>query len=443
MRTPLQTALVYGLALGAVLFGVFVVHRTACLSRKTGDLDCYLRAGWAVRAGVNPYDVVCDNNWHYNYPPPYAILMAPLADPPAGEAVRRNPVAPDVGWCVPFVVSAAICYLLNIVAFLLGVHLLASALERSGHWTPDAERWWWLRLTPLVVGLVPLGQTVVRGQVNTLVLLCICGLLARLIERRSFRAGLWLAAAIALKVIPGYLLLLPLWLRDRRCLTGTGVGLVAWLVALPLVTLGPTQTLACYERFAQATLGPALRLGGDATRSTELINVTATDSQSFGAVLHNWLHIDRDTRPAEAAPWTRQVHWLLAGSLTVLTLLAPGGGPLSPARLTLLGGALTTVMILSSPVCHLHYLVLTVPLWMGSLALAWERGGAPLPLSRRLVHLVLLLAPIVPALPGLEITRDLGFVLAVALAGWAYAVAALVRSGPEVAPAARLRSALS
>src|SRR5437868_14855724 len=69
----------------AVAFGGFVEYRSAFLSRRMGDLGCYLRAAWAVRAGLDMYGLTEDNGWHYNYPPLYAILLTPLADPPARD----------------------------------------------------------------------------------------------------------------------------------------------------------------------------------------------------------------------------------------------------------------------------------------------------------------------------------------------------------------------
>src|SRR5258708_38371223 len=86
---PLKTweKICVGLLLAsAVLFGVFVEYRSAFLSRRMGDVDCYLRAAWAVRSGVDLYGLTEDNGWHYNYPPLYAILLTPLADPPSRDA---------------------------------------------------------------------------------------------------------------------------------------------------------------------------------------------------------------------------------------------------------------------------------------------------------------------------------------------------------------------
>ncbi len=114
------------MVVGFAAWGGLVVYRSALLWRHMGDLDCYLRAAWAVR--VEPdriYDVMEDNAWHYNYPPLFAILMTPLADPP---------FAADRTGMPPFAVSVAIFYVLSLLTIALAVHILASALERS---SPD------------------------------------------------------------------------------------------------------------------------------------------------------------------------------------------------------------------------------------------------------------------------------------------------------------------
>src|SRR5437588_13037163 len=103
-----------------VLFGCLVEYRSAFLSRRMGDLGCYLRGAWAVRVDGELYDVQDDNHWHYNYPPLLAILMAPLADPPAG-ADHTN--------MVPYAASVAIWYVFSALCLIAAVHLLASAIE--------------------------------------------------------------------------------------------------------------------------------------------------------------------------------------------------------------------------------------------------------------------------------------------------------------------------
>ena len=131
-----------GLALFALVFvalGGMVEYRSAFLTRRMGDLDVFLRAAWAVRTDEDPYKVTSDNDWHYLYPPLYAILMTPLADPPRGI---------DNAGYVPYPVSVAICFLINVLCLFLGVHTLASALEERtsiGEQPTFCRRWWLLR----------------------------------------------------------------------------------------------------------------------------------------------------------------------------------------------------------------------------------------------------------------------------------------------------------
>src|SRR5262249_43213400 len=281
---------------------------------------------------------------------------------------------------VPYEVSAAVLYVFNVLCLAVGIHVLASALEKASadpavrglpRWR---RRWWLLRTLPVLACLPPIGHTLMRGQTNLLLLALICGLTAGLVRGRSLLAGLCLAGAICLKIFPAFLLIVPLWRRDWRCLGGCALGLFVGLVLVPLVALGPRMFVTEYRELAKVLVGPALGLGEDQTRAEELINVTATDNQSFLAVLHNTLHLDRDTRPNEAPPWERRTAWLLGGAFTLLTLAASyrrrRDNGLSAAFLV---GSMTVVMMLTSPVCHTHYFVLSAPLVMALLARSWER----------------------------------------------------------------------
>jgi hypothetical protein len=190
------------LFLATVVFGVLVENKSAFLSRRMGDLGCYLRAAWAVRAGGDMYGVTEDNGWHYNYPPLYAILLTPLADPPANV---------DHTGFVPYAVSVAIIYGFNLLCLVAAVHILASAMEKVSadplvRSVPrGCRRWWALRVLPILVCLPPIGHTLMRGQTNLLLLALVCGLIAGLMRGRSLAAGMCLAGAICLKIYPGFL----------------------------------------------------------------------------------------------------------------------------------------------------------------------------------------------------------------------------------------------
>jgi hypothetical protein len=408
-----------GLILFGVLllaFGGLVEMRSAFLSRRMGDLGCYVRAAWAVRTGNDVYEVT-DNSWHYNYPPLLAILMAPLADPPPGA---------DTAGFVPFAVSAAVVYILSLVFLFWGVHSLASALEQSScHPEVRAQprgcrRWWALRVLPILVCLPPIGHTLMRGQVNLLVVALFCAAVAAVLRGQRLRAGLWLSGTICIKIYPAFLLLFPLWRRDGRFLAGAALGLVLELVLIPLAVFGPGQTVAYYEKLTDVLVRPALGAGTDQSRAKELIEVTATDSQSLLAAMHNTLHLDRATRPRHASRTVRLASMLLGSGMTLAALWAAGWRrPQQGPAAAIFFGVLVINMLLLCPVCHLHYFCMAVPLAMALLAGHWERlKDAQVGLGLTVLFALNVLVNIPGHIPGYDLLRDCGLAMYSAVLLW-------------------------
>ena len=403
-------------------FGVLVVYRSAGLSRRMGDAGCYFRAAWAVRAGQDLYDVTCDNNWHYNYPPLLAILMTPLADPPKGA---------DTAGMTPYGVSVAIWYVFGLACLAAAVHGLARAIESTAEDPAVRARpagcraWWALRLLPVLACIPAVGHTLMRGQVNLLVLVLLCGTMALLLRGRSAWAGVCLALAACVKVIPAFLVLYPLWRRDARCLAGFAVGLLVGLVLIPVAVFGPERTVALYEKWGRVLLAPALGAADtDKSRARELIEVWATDTQAPLAVIHNTLTPDRNKRIYPPQPWVRRAHWAIGGGLTVVTLLVGGWrrrdrGPSLPLFL----GALSVPMLLLSPVCHRHYFALCIPLVAGILADTWERRPYPYVGWGTWLFLTLYAAAnAVTLFPNTEPLMDMGAGMYATLALWLVAL---------------------
>ncbi len=402
------------LLIGLVLLGGYTVKKSAFMSRRMGDLGCYVRAAWAVRVGEDLYQVRDDTRFHYNYPPLLAILMTPLADPPAGA---------DTHGMVPFAVSVAVCYVLSVLCLVLAVHLLAGALEATAALPaepPGSRRWWALRLVPVLVCIVPIGHTLVRGQMNLLLLLLLCGAVAATVRGRRFQGGVWLAGAICLKIFPAFLLLYPLWRRDGRFILGCAAGLLVGGLAIPAAVFGPARAWYYYDELSEVLIRPALGGGTDQSRAYELTNTVATDSQSLVATLHNTLHLEQRTRPRQASPAVRHISTAVGALLTLLVLIAAGRGrQRDPVAGVLFFGTLVLNMILLSPVCHLHYFCLAVPLLMGLLAARWESGGA-ITLGRGLAVLFLfnVFANALPQFPGQELVRDAGLAMYATLLLW-------------------------
>lgn len=424
-----EWALAAAVLAAAVPFGALVIDRTALIDRPTGDLGVYLRAAWAVHADPDHlYDHTDWNGWHYCYPPLFAILLTPVGEPPIPPAADG----------VRLAVAAGVFYSVSVLCLLAGVHVLAGALELgSPKRAPFGSRHWlWLRLLPLFVCLPPIGHTLARGQTNLILLLCLCCGMAAVVHGRRFVGGAALSGLACLKIFPAYLVLYPLWRRDGRVAAGWAAGLAVGLVGIPALVMGPARTLGCYEKLAVVLVGPALHLNHDESRAKELIETTATDSQSFLAVIHNTLHlnVDRLHRPPEAAAAVRWAHFALAGLFTLLTLAAASRRRVEdPAGVVLFLGALALVMIVSSPVCHTHYFALSLPLVMALVAREWDRAGG---LRLRKSLWVLLAAQLVgntlPLIGGLEVFKDAGLALYAALALWATACISLWRGAPFV-----------
>jgi hypothetical protein len=406
-----------GLFVSLVGFGGLVEIRSAFLSRHMTDLDVYLRAAWAVRTGADFYSIMDDNGWHYHYPPLFAILLVPLADPPFGC---------DRSGMVPFAVSVSIWYAFSLLCLFGAVHWMAGTLEQTSadpavrSLPAGCRRWWALRAWPVLACLPPVGHTLMRGQVNLLLLLLICGMAVAVLRGRSWQAGFWLAGAICLKIIPAFLLVYPLWRRDLRCLAGCALGLILGLIVVPVSVFGPTKTWQYYREWNRALGQPALAEGTDQSRAKELIEVTATDSQSYRAVLHNTLNPVRETRPPYPTSAVRWLHWILGGALTLISLLAAGWRRIRASETeTILLGLLVVMMLLLSPVCHLHYLSLAIPLAMGIMARLWK-DRSTLQLGGRwcLLFAVHFVAVALPHFPRLEYLRDFGVAMYGALLLW-------------------------
>ena len=410
--SKVQRAALILLLLAFVGFGCIVEMRSAFLKRRMCDLDVFLRGAWAVRTGNDLYNITDDNYWHYNYPPLLAIALVPLADPPPGV---------EQAGMIPYALSVALWYLFSLTCLAVAVHWLAGALEQRLQLSTDTRRWWALRLFPVLACLVPVGHTLMRGQVNLLVLLLFCGMMAGMVKGQRIRAGLCLAGAICIKLFPAFLLIYPLWRRDWRCLFGCALGLLVGLVLVPVAVFGPGKTLALYQQYTEVLIRPALGTGTDTSRAHELTNVVATDSQSLQAMLHNTLNRDVATRPRQPAAWILGVNYLLGGVLTLLTLWPARR---RSANIVLALGALILVMLFISPVCHLHYYVFALPLVMGFLAQDFQRHGR----VGRGISLLLslnMITWIVPNLPGLELWREVGLATYGAFLIWLVAVVRL------------------
>lgn len=417
------------LLLVMIAFGALTEFRSAFLSRRMGDAGVFFRTAWAVRSGDDLYTITDENQWHYNYPPLFAILMTPLADAPAGASRAAM---------LPYSVSIGIWYLLNVCCLGLALHVLAEALESV---SPDSSvrnqpvgcrRWLALRAIPFLVCLPPVGLSLMRGQVNTILLLLFALMARASVRQRSGVAGLYLAGSICLKIIPAFLLLDPLWRRDRRMLAFCVLGLVIGLALIPLAVMGPERTVSSYQSLASGVLGPGFGGNSHPDRAVELLNANATESQSLQAILHNTIYLHAQTRPDNTSPAAIWMGRSIGLGLTLITLMAFGWrSSRSGLDRILFLSCLIVCMMLLSPICHLHYFTLCIPLVMCLLHAAWESRTDLSPgLALTALFTFFILANALPNFQGLEICRELGSAMYGVLALWIAGVTALRRSTP-------------
>jgi alpha-1,2-mannosyltransferase len=426
----------------AVAFGVNVEVRSDFLNTRRTDFDVYLRAAWAMRTGHDPYTITDNRGWHYLYPPLFAIALIPLADPPPGQSRAGM---------MPFGVAVAIWYVLNLILVGWAVNHLAAAMERAvaarygGIPPPGSRSWWALRILPMVICLPPIGVALERGQADLLLLAMLVGFIVAVMARRSLAAGMWLAAAICLKVIPLYLLIYPLWRRDWRMIAACALGVVIGIGIIPAALLGPAKAIRYTREWNHVLIAPAMFAGKDRSRARELLDINATDNQSFVALIHRWRNFDetltiaRRLRSRPLEPWAKPAHWCIAIVLTALTLLAASGrrAAAAPIHEELLVSCLMVLMVLSSPVSHLHYFSLLVPLAMGLMVAGRGAGVYP---GRKWAWLfaAVIASGALPLLPGLGALRDLGMASFGALALWSAGLLTMRRSAAEISVADHL-----
>jgi hypothetical protein len=432
---PLTRLHVTGLALLlalVILFGAWVEFRGALAHNRMTDIGAYLRAAWAVRTGGDLYAITDNRGWHYNYPPLFAILMTPFADPPQG--IGRS------GY-LPYEVSVALWYVLTLTIGVAGVGMLARVIEYpprnllAGRGRRFSRQWWALRVIPLLILLPAIGRSQMRGQVGLLVAFLLCCMIASILKGKRFHAGLWLSGAICIKLIPVLLLVFPLWRRDWRMLSGSLLGLVIGLIIVPVITLGPQRTVDSYVSFYQGTLVAGIKGDTVGRVGGELTGITSTDSNSPMVVLHNIIYPERKHRPKVAHVGERMAHWVTAFVMMVITLIASGwkgrwcSGKIE-ATIKDAGfmAAFIPLMLVTSPVFHPHYVSMTVPLVMIVVVVIWEYYSyGSIPATWKAVFCFVAISHLLTSIDmGIFLyLRDFGLVLLSTITLWAASLAAI------------------
>jgi hypothetical protein len=360
------------LAAVVLIFSFVAVDHQAIQGQRKGDLGVFLRAAWAARTGTSLYRITDDHGWHYHYPPLLAGLLIPLADPPPAT----SPIAPARPLALPYWLSAAIWYWFNICCLVAALHLVASALERHlsrDHvppWPRFARGWWALRAWPLLIFLLYVGDSLGKGQLTVVLLLCLSGCAASLLDGRSLRAGVWLGIATGLKIFPAYLLIYPALRGDRRFLVGAALAVALGLL-LPFAILGPTAAVAAYRELVYDRLaGEAV---GDINPSVaQEMHGTNARIQSFEYILYHLQDPAGDGLESVPPRLYFLLHVGVSLLLTVAALLAMRRRADALGEFLFFAG-LALLVVPISPVPRPHYYALGALAVAGIVAHEWSR----------------------------------------------------------------------
>ena len=243
-----------------------------------GDVQVFFRAGWAVWTGYPLYEVTDLHGWSYHYPPIFALMMGPFADPLPGF--------PRPSWALPFDVSVGIFYAISIAAMLLSAHVWAKAIEDHAGVRFSGRRsgWWTLRVGPLLLLAPYFGASFSRGQPTTILILLASLFLKYAADRRPALASPALALAIAIKIFPAALLIIPLLRRELRVLALTALWCAVFLFVIPALVLGVQPTIELYRTLWIDRLS-GIAEGDLANRVEVEISPWSEDMVAFGSML--------------------------------------------------------------------------------------------------------------------------------------------------------------
>jgi hypothetical protein len=253
-----------------------VVWKTVTLGQ--GDVQVFFRAGWAIWTDYPLYEVTDHHGWTYHYPPTFALLMGPFANPLPGH--------PQTLWALPYTAATVVWYAINSLCLLLSLHVWANALER--HWPVQTKAGllqgpWALRLGPLLALLPFIGDGLVRGQPASMLLLLIVVFFALYAKNRVASASFALSLAIAIKVFPLVLAIFPLLRRDWKFMAWAAGWCLILLVCLPTICLGPRATLELYRTMWAEHLAGIVS-GSMSTKLASAVSPGSYSSIGVGAV---------------------------------------------------------------------------------------------------------------------------------------------------------------
>lgn len=202
----------YTLILFVVLSLAFSVSPlgNAVLGRMNKDYDLWQRTGWIVSTGQSIYPTDPDRLFPFMYPPPAAVMLAPLAELPRPLFVASLLAIQTAAWAYCIYASVS----------------LSTGRFRDVH--PALYLLPSLMVIPFVSDMYLLGQPAIL-----LLSLCLGSFMA-LRHARPGVSGLLLATAAAIKAYPIILLGYFVYRKQTKATLATLVGIAFFLFVFPL-----------------------------------------------------------------------------------------------------------------------------------------------------------------------------------------------------------------
>lgn len=239
LRTLGRSPFVQGVVIFLFLFAFFFILKQTLYKsyRAVGnDFTSYLDAAGLLLQGENPY--IADLHFPALYP-----LFLPFALIPLNA--------------LPRTISIIYWYAGAFVSFIVSYRILIdlAAPEES----PSHKEWPLHALIVFIILIPVLQNHFINGQVNLYALLLSVVFIYELFRKATLTAGLALAAAISLKIVPAIFLLLTLLMKKNKIfLSALIFTSLLWLA--PIVLVGG-NIFSMYESLLMDSLSPYLFKG--------------------------------------------------------------------------------------------------------------------------------------------------------------------------------------
>jgi len=370
-REWLAVAVLAILVLG---FLPIVVNKSVWLGQ--GDVQVFFRAGWAIWTGYPLYEVPDHHGWTYHYPPTFALLMGPFANPLPGY--------PQPWWALPYPAAVAVWYLINIACLFAALHLWAQAIERARPIEAEAgylQRHWALVIGSLLALLPFIGDGLARGQPAPVLLLLIVVFLSDYVEKRNAAASFALSLAFTIKIFPIVLAVIPFMRRDWRFMLWSAGWCGVLLIVLPVVCVGPAQTFELYRvMFSEHLLGIASGAMSQAIASQ--VSPGAFSSIGIGALVARIAAGDA-FYSTPLPQWASAIQFAFNAVVVAVVVVLGRGGfwtirspqPAKAYPVFVAGAVLSAALPLMIPSAGPQYVTVAVPLMTVLLAETWRRTG--------------------------------------------------------------------